>query len=55
MVVTPTSGFIIFNETTRVVSWETSNNQDVGNYTIQIISTLNSYKNSISFMLEVKM
>jgi hypothetical protein len=53
MIVTPTLGFIKFDATSRVVSWETSNNLFVGNYTIQIFGALNSYNTSISFILEV--
>ncbi len=52
--VTPMSEFIKFNVTTRVVSWETYSNIDVGNYIIQIFGTLNSFKSEISFNLEVK-
>jgi hypothetical protein len=55
MLVTPKSEFIKFNETIRVVSWETINNLDVGNYIIQIFGTLKSFKNSISFVLEVNL
>ncbi len=55
MLVTPTTESINFNLTTRAVSWETSNNIDVGKYFIQIFGTLNSFKNSISFVLEIKM
>ena len=54
MLVTPTVEFIKFNGTTRVVSWETSDNYYVGNYTIKIFGALNSFNNSISFILEVK-
>jgi hypothetical protein len=53
MLVTPITGFIKFDTATRVVSWETSNNLDVGNYIIQIFGSLNSFSNSISFILEV--
>ncbi len=55
MQVTPTSECIYFNLTSKAVSWETSNNNDVGKYIIQIFGTLKSFKNSISFVLEIKM
>jgi hypothetical protein len=53
MLVTPMAEFIKFDATRRIVSWETSNNLYAGDYTIQIFGALNSFKNSITFMLEV--
>ncbi len=47
MLVIPMSEFIKFNVKTRVVSWDTSSNLDIGTYIIQIFGTLNSFKNSI--------
>jgi hypothetical protein len=55
MLVTPMLGFIKFDAKTRVVSWETSNNLYIGNYTIQIFGALNSFNTSVSFLLEVMM
>jgi hypothetical protein len=54
MIVTPLTEFIKFDVKTRVVTWETTNNLDAGIYNIKIFGSLKSFKNSVSFMLEVE-
>ena len=47
------TSFIAFNPFTMTVSWQTSDNTLLGNYTIKIIGSVNTYENFVSFILTV--
>ena len=48
------TGFITFNSQTKVISWRSNSNFDVGNYFIEITGELNGFYKTMSFNLVVK-
>ena len=48
------TGFITFISQTKLISWKSNSNLDVGNYIIEIKGELNGFYKTMSFKLEIK-
>ncbi len=48
------TGFITFDSQTKLISWRSNSNLDVGNYIVEIKGELKGFYKTMSFNLEVK-